>query len=247
MWTEKLGLFAFAGFTLASLMVASERRRFTEKSVADWVTDLASVLMHFLVLPSLQVAVVYGLLNALVPHWKGTLPGTFSVSLLLYVLVDYSWYWNHRLFHARTPLWSLHKTHHSPEQVDVFVTPRNALVAHFLMVYFWFLGLSTFLLADSSWFLGFAAFGVVVNFWGHTNFYLPCESWANRLLRTVIVTPREHLWHHSRENPHCNFGTVLSFWDRLHGTEHCGAERPAAFGEPAQRTVWNQLIWPFSN
>jgi sterol desaturase/sphingolipid hydroxylase (fatty acid hydroxylase superfamily) len=245
MWLEKLGLFAFLGLTLISLIVASERRRMVEKSTADWVTDIASVLMHFLILPALQVAVVFKLLNTFLPAWKGALPSSFWLSLLLYVLLDYSWYWNHRLFHARTPLWNLHRTHHSPEQIDVFVTPRNALLSHFLMVYFWFIGLATYLLSDASLFLTFATFGVVINFWGHTNFFLPCESWLNRVLSTVIVTPREHLWHHSRENPRCNFGTVLSFWDRWHGTDYCGADRPAAFGDPSKRTVWNQLIWPF--
>lgn len=245
MWTEKIGLIAFVAFTLLSLLVASERRRMTEKSLSDWITDIASVLMHFLVLPILQGAIVYKLLDTLVPQWKGALPATPWLALLLYVAVDYAWYWNHRIFHWQTPLWSLHKTHHAPEQIDVFVTPRNALLSHFLMVYFWLIALCVYVLSDPSLFLLFAALGTVVNFWGHTNFFLPCESWPNRILSAVIVTPREHLWHHSQENPHCNFGTVISVWDRLHGTAYCGEERPKAFGEPAPRTVWNQLVWPF--
>lgn len=245
MSSESLGLFSFFGFTLASLIVASERKRMSAKLLADWITDIASVLMHFVILPALQVAIVLTLLNTIVPTWKGILPSSLGLSLLLYVLIDYSWYWNHRIFHAQTLLWNLHKTHHSAEQIDVFVTPRNALIAHFFMVYFWFIALVTYLLNDASLFLAFAAFGVVINFWGHTNFFLPCESLLNRVLSAVIVTPREHLWHHSRENPHCNFGTVFSVWDRLHHTNYCGSDRPAAFGDPSRRTVWNQLIWPF--
>lgn len=245
MWTENLGLLAFLGFTMASLAVATERKRMTEKSAADWVTDIASILMHFFVLPALQVAIVYKLLNTFAPAWKGSLPSSLVVSLALYLLIDYAWYWNHRIFHAQTPLWNLHKTHHSPEQVDVFVTSRNALLAHFLMVYFWLIAAAVFLLSDATIFLAIATGGIVINFWSHTNFFLPCESLLNRMLIKVIVTPREHLWHHSRENPHCNFGTVFSFWDRWHGTDYCGSDRPAAFGEKSKRTVWNQLLWPF--
>jgi sterol desaturase/sphingolipid hydroxylase (fatty acid hydroxylase superfamily) len=242
---ENIGLFAFLGFAFVSLLVTSERKRMLEKPLADWIVDLTSVLMHFLILPALQVAIVYKLLNTFLPTWKGMLPSSFWLSALLYVVIDYMWYWNHRIFHARTPLWSLHKTHHSAEQLDVFVTPRNSILSHFLMVYFWFLALAVYLLSDPTIFLAFATAGVVINFWGHTNFFLPCNAWYNRLLSAIIVTPREHLWHHSRENPHCNFGTVFSFWDRWHGTNHCGDERPTAFGEPGKRKVWTELVWPF--
>jgi len=243
--SEKVGIFSFLAFTLASLMVASERKRMTNKPLADWITDLASVAMHFFVLPALQIVLVYKLLGTFLPQYKGAVQDSWWLSALLYLLIDYGWYWNHRIFHAQTPLWNLHKTHHSPEQVDVFVTPRNALVAHFLMVYFWFIAAIVYVLRDPTFFLWLTALGTVVNFWGHTNFYLPCDSLLNRVVRVFLVTPREHLWHHSRENPHCNFATVFSFWDRWHGTDYCGAERPTGFGEPSKRTVWNQLIWPF--
>lgn len=242
---EKLGVISFFVFVIASFIFASERKKMQSKNISDWITDLTSLAVHFFVIPGIQVIVVYGLLDYLVPQWKGILPSNFWIALGLNLLLDYAWYWNHRILHAQTPLWNLHKTHHAPESLDVFVTSRNALVTHFLMVYFWFIGGATYLLQDPTLFLGIAAIGSVINFWGHTSFALPCESTVNKILSAVIVTPREHHWHHSQENPNCNFATVFTFWDRMHKTMHCKSDLPAAYGEPSKKTVWNQLFWPF--
>ena len=52
----------------------------------------------------------------------------------------------------------------------------------------------------------------------HSNLRLPIGF--ERLLSKIIVTPRMHGIHHSqvrREN-NSNFGTVFTWWDRLHRT-----------------------------
>lgn len=242
---EYIGIFTFIFFLLLSLVIVSERRKIVTKSASDWMVDTASLVMHFFAVPALQVIVVEGLMRWLVPQWRGVLASSLLTSFLLYLAIDYAWYWNHRLLHSRTPLWLLHRTHHAPTQIDVFVTSRNLLITHFLMVYFWAIGVVIFLLEDPAYFLMFAAFGLVLNFWGHTSFSLPCAHPLNRIFAAVFVTPREHLWHHSQENPHCNFGTVINIWDRLHGTFHCKTEHPTSYGESYKKTVWNQLFWPF--
>lgn len=114
------------------------------------------------------------------------------------------------------------------------------------MVYFWGIGIAIYLFDTSSIFLIFTTFGMILNFWGHTSFSLPCNNIFNKILTTVFVTPREHLWHHSQKNPHCNFGTVISLWDRLHGTFYCESEHPKTFGDTSyKKTIRNQLFWPF--
>lgn len=188
---------------------------------------------------------VYQLLDYFVPDLEGTLAPTVLTSVGLYLLVDYAWYWNHRLFHAETPLWNLHSTHHKPTHIDVFITARNAFVSHLAMVYLWLIGLATYLLSDMSLFLGMVAFGTIINFWGHTHLNFKSGSLANRLVSVFLVTPRDHTWHHSRENSRCNFGTVLNIWDRLHGTFYSPARSPDAFGDPTLSNAWRQLVWPF--
>lgn len=242
---EYVGITTFLIFLFASLAVGAERGRLRSKSTTDWVVDSISLFMHFFAIPALQVLIVGGLLSWLAPQWRGTLPSGIGISLLIYIIVDYGWYWNHRILHSNTPLWRLHRTHHAPTQIDLFVTSRNLLITHFLMIYFWAIGGVVYLLQDPTSFLVLASFGMVLNFWGHTSFTLPCNHIINRIVAAVFVTPREHLWHHSRERPHCNFGTVISIWDRLHGTFYCESETPKAYGETYKKTVWNQLFWPF--
>ena len=52
----------------------------------------------------------------------------------------------------------------------------------------------------------------------HGNLRLPGR--VDRMLSQAIITPRLHGIHHSRrpEELHRNFGTLLSVWDRLHGS-----------------------------
>jgi sterol desaturase/sphingolipid hydroxylase (fatty acid hydroxylase superfamily) len=243
---EKVGIISFVFFLMLSLIIASERNQLKLKSFSDWIIDVASLLMHFLIVPALQVLIVIGLLNWLAPEWKGIVPSPFLASLFFYLLIDYGWYWNHRILHSRTKLWNLHRTHHAPTQIDVFVTSRNLLITHFLMIYFWAIGFAVYVLQDPSIFLVFASIGMVLNFWGHTSFSIPCNHLFNKIISSVIVTPREHLWHHSRENSQCNYGTVINIWDRLHGTFYCKSEHPKEYGDVSyKKTVWNQLFWPF--
>ena len=72
-----------------------------------------------------------------------------------------------------------------------------------------------------------------------------CGSRLERLVSAVFITPHDHFWHHSADNPHCNFGTVFSMWDRLHGTYHSPERLPSAFGTRLDMPVWRQLLFPF--
>lgn len=52
----------------------------------------------------------------------------------------------------------------------------------------------------------------------HANLKLPL--WADRMLRTLLVTPDMHRVHHSwhRDETDSNYGFCLSIWDRIFGT-----------------------------
>lgn len=227
-------------------MSQNHRQSLVQRSSVDWVVDGASLLVHFFVLPLLQVAIVYSLLDFLIPELRGKVSASVWTSIGFYLVIDYAWYWNHRLFHAETPLWNLHSTHHKPDRIDVLITARNALVSHIAMVYLWFIGLATYVLSDASGFLALVAFGTVVNFWGHTHLNFKSGSLIGSILGILIVTPLDHHWHHSRENSRCNFGTVFNVWDRLHGTLYRPGIAPKEYGDSSKSTVWSQLIWPFS-
>ncbi|MFK8139378.1 MAG: sterol desaturase family protein [Bdellovibrionales bacterium] len=244
---EQIGLFAFIVFAVLTFLLPFSRKAALSRSFTGWMVDLVSLGIHFFILPVLQIYIVFSLLNMCLYEIKGSFSVGIGDSFFLYLILDYGWYWNHRFFHAETPFWYLHSTHHRPAKLDFFITARNSLVSHFFMVYFWGIGLIVFLLKDASFFLGFVTFGMLINFWGHTSFSFKLNGYADRLLSYIFIMPRDHHWHHSREVSNCNFGTVFSIWDRLHNSLYRPGKLPDRYGEDSKETVWNQLIWPFQN
>jgi sterol desaturase/sphingolipid hydroxylase (fatty acid hydroxylase superfamily) len=200
--------------------------------------------MHFVGLPIMSGFIVYKFCDWQLSNHQGSIGGGWLSGVLAYVFLDYLWYWNHRIFHAETPLWSLHSTHHKSTHFDVFITSRNALVSHFAMVYFWGIGIAVYLLKDPSSFAMMVAIGGFVNFWSHTEYNLPKHSILEKVLGSIFILPSDHAWHHSREESSVNFGTFLSVWDRLHRTLHRPGRSPTAFGEEKEVSVWKQLVWP---
>lgn len=233
---------ALATLTLA---VPGLRRGALQRRPEDWIIEGASLLMHFWILPAVQVLFVYQLYRLLIPSWEGGLALPAWTGVLFYPVIDYAWYWNHRLFHSQTRWWNLHAVHHSAKHLDVFATARNSLGSHFLMVYFWFLSLGAFLLRDVTIFLGVATLGAMVNFWGHTSFGPTPGTRVYKILSYFLITPHDHYWHHSTERANCNFGTVFNVWDRIHGTWFSPNHEPKSLGNDLSLSLGRQLFFPF--
>jgi sterol desaturase/sphingolipid hydroxylase (fatty acid hydroxylase superfamily) len=145
-----------------------------------------------------------------------SLPGwaEFAVSFLL---MDLAWYYWHLANHRVPFLWRFHNVHHIDPDLDV----STAFRFHFGEIAF-SSGFNLFqvsLTGISAW--AFTAYQIVFLsevLFHHSNWRLPIR--LERVLSTVIVTPRMHGIHHSqvhREN-NSNFGTVFTWWDRLHRT-----------------------------
>ncbi len=221
------------------------RKKMTNRKLFDWIVEIASLVNHFLIIPFSQSFIVVLLLKKYGAAYGGILGSSVFISLILYALLDYGWYWNHRILHSRTKLWNFHMVHHSAEHLDVLSTPRNSLFSPFLMVYFWLAPVFIFLLEDASWFLAFSAIGLMVNFWGHTEFNFRKDSKIQKALSVFLITPHEHFWHHSRENSYCNFGTVFNFWDRIHKTWYSPDQLPDKLGFEVKMSKFRQLLFPW--
>lgn len=234
-------LFILLSWTLAK---SSERRQAFSRSSEDWWIDLINLAIHLIGLPLFQALVLIILLQNFFPTYEKSLPIGPLGSFFLYVLLDYIWYWNHRLLHSYSWIWNLHAVHHSAKQVDIFATARNSVWSHAFEIYMWFIALATFLLEDPSWFIGFVIFGSMINFWTHTNLTFGRESKAYLLLSKVFITPHEHLWHHSTSHSNRNYGTVFSLWDRLHGTLHAPVPLPDQYGNEYLSGAFRQLVVP---
>lgn len=128
-----------------------------------------------------------------------------------YLLADLGSYLLHRLMHTRA-LWRIHRWHHAPSYLYWFAGVRATLPQQFLfnlpVVAAWPL------LGDvPAWLpMVFAIEGIARNDWMHVN-----VTWRSRWLEWILVTPRYHHIHHSRDHEG-NYGSLFTIWDRLFGT-----------------------------
>ena len=139
---------------------------------------------------------------------------TWTTALLCFVLVDFLYYWEHRLAHEVNALWSLyHSVHHSADHYDQTIAFRISFVDFFFapLVYL------PLVLAGFHPVLVFACLGLVLAWqqWIHTELVgkLPLlDPWLN--------TPSNHRVHHGRNPIYIdkNYGGVLMVWDRMFGT-----------------------------
>lgn len=234
----------FGLLSVCTLVITQDRHVALSRLQEDWWIDIANLVIHLWGLPLLQSLVLLNLYDWATPAYRGSVSSGFATSLLLYVLLDYLWYWNHRLLHSYTWVWNLHAVHHSAKQVDVFTTARNSVWSHFAEVYVWYISIAAFVLRDPSWFIGFVIVGSMLNFWTHTRYSFSRESRLYRSLSLVFILPQEHLWHHSASHSNTNFGTVFSLWDRLHRTRYAPMQLPESYGSDYIPGAFRQLLLP---
>ena len=229
-------------------------RKATRSLIARLAVNLAIAALAFiaavgLVQPAAHWALrwsaqePFGLINlAVLPPWAG-----FALSFLLMDLAYYYWHFaNHRI----PFFWRFHNVHHIDPDLDVSTAFRFHFGEIMFSSAFTFVQIS--LIGPSIW--AFAIYQLAFHaevLFQHSNLRLPIGF--ERLLSKIIVTPRMHGIHHSqvrREN-NSNFGTVFTFWDRLHRT--LGLNIPQseiiigipAYSLPNDNGIWTSLLLPF--
>ena len=200
--------------------------------------------------------------SAIVLSWKlyaegwGLIPRSmlpFPVQVAIgFLMLDFVRYGAHYLLHHITPLWRLHRVHHSDPDLDLTLAlrfhPFEALLIRASM-----LGAIALAAPPPLAIIAGELVTVVLNFLGHANVRLGerFERWA----RLIVITPDLHRIHHSADavDYNKNYGSVFSIWDRLFRTL---LENPAAghagirFGLPGLEiketlSLPAQLLLPF--
>jgi sterol desaturase/sphingolipid hydroxylase (fatty acid hydroxylase superfamily) len=132
---------------------------------------------------------------------------------LLFIFIDFQFYWLHRLEHFCRLFWAAHVTHHSAEHMNVTVGFRASLMRP-LYDFLFFMPLVLF---------GFKPFDILL-------MYSICQIWAvfvhtemvRKLgwLEFIFVTPSHHRVHHASNQKYIdkNMGMVLILWDKVFGT-----------------------------
>ncbi len=133
---------------------------------------------------------------------------------LTVLLVDFTFYFAHRLAHRVNFLIATHSIHHQPEDFNHISGFRQNWLNRPVMFSFYLplamLGVPTEMIAT----------GVLMNlagmFWSHNGVIERHLGWIEK----ILVTPRSHRIHHGSNAPYLdkNFGGLFIFWDYLFGT-----------------------------
>jgi sterol desaturase/sphingolipid hydroxylase (fatty acid hydroxylase superfamily) len=150
--------------------------------------------------------------------------GTWGAAFLM---LEFFYYWEHRLHHEVRWMWAGHRTHHSANQLNFPAAVRlswTTLISGSWLFFLPMMWLGVHPVAVL--FLLFA--NLTYQLWLHTEIVPKLGP-----LEWVLNTPSHHRVHHA-VNPRCldtNYGGVLIVFDRLFGTfaEEC-ADDPCRYG-----------------
>ncbi|MFN8126750.1 MAG: sterol desaturase family protein [Candidatus Nanopelagicales bacterium] len=133
--------------------------------------------------------------------------------IALFVLVDFCYYWFHRVHHETRLFWAAHVTHHSSRHYNL----STALRQSWTPLTSWIFYVPVMLVGFSPAQFAFAySLNLIYQYWIHTERirHLP------RPVEYVFNTPSHHRVHHG-SNPEyldTNYGGILIIWDRMFGS-----------------------------
>lgn len=140
-----------------------------------------------------------------------TLFKTITIYALLFLSVDFCYYWLHRASHHIRWLWASHFPHHTPTEINLHVALRKGWFARHSGTYLFYLPL---MLIGFHPKVMFVWVPIIISYQ-----FLIHSSWIPKLgwLEFFLNTPSHHRMHHVK-NLNTNFGGVLIIFDRIFGT-----------------------------
>jgi sterol desaturase/sphingolipid hydroxylase (fatty acid hydroxylase superfamily) len=198
--------------------------------VVAFVQRIASVLSAIALLPLFALLSAHRLLTIHLA-WR------YEV-LVVFVLVEFAYYWMHRASHAVGWMWATHSVHHSTEQLNLPAAIRLGGTGALSLEWLPFVPLVFVGIAPST--IGaLLAANLTYQFFLHTDLIPRLGP-----LEGVFNTPSAHRVHHAinAEYRDRNFGGVLVVFDRLFGTyaPEC-VENPPRYGLIGERRGSNPL------
>jgi sterol desaturase/sphingolipid hydroxylase (fatty acid hydroxylase superfamily) len=168
---------------------------------------------------------------------NGKIPSAWWVWILLFVAVDFFYYWFHRLAHEISLMWGSHVVHHQSEEYNLTVALRQAWYqGAFSFVFYLPLAIAGF---PPAMFFVISSLVTLYQFWIHTKLIhkLPAP------VEFIFNTPSHHRVHHG-VNPQYidkNHAGTFIIWDRMFGTFQ-PEEEEVVYGITKQPKSWNP-IW----
>lgn len=164
------------------------------------------------------------------------LPNTWWMYLLLFIGIDFFYYWFHRMSHEISFFWGAHIVHHQSEDYNLSVALRQSTFQAFVSTVFYLpLALLGF---NPVAFVTIGAFQTLYQFWIHTK----TIDKLHPAFEYVFNTPSHHRVHHGRNPQYIdkNHGGTLIVFDRMFGTFQ-PEEEEVVYGVTKPLSSWNPL------
>ncbi len=142
---------------------------------------------------------------------------SFFLFIIAFIFLDFGEYIYHVIMHKVKKLWVFHLVHHSDNVVDVSTTLREHPGENIIRLSFTLLWV--FISGTLFWVLILRQ--IIQEFttlFAHMNLRIP--EYMDSIIGLIFITPNLHQVHHHYQQPYtdCNYGDVLSIWDRVFGT-----------------------------
>lgn len=160
---------------------------------------------------------------------------TWYYWLILFLLVDFAYYWAHRMSHEVNLFWGGHVVHHQSEEYNLSVALRQSSLQ---IVWTFAFNLPIALLGFKTGdFVLVSALNTLYQFWIHTE-TIGKMGW----FEYIFNTPSHHRVHHGRNPKYIdkNHAGSLIIWDKMFGTFQEEEERPT-YGITKPINSWNAL------
>ncbi|MFC7781166.1 sterol desaturase family protein [Legionella taurinensis] len=216
--------------------VVSKIRRQSLYEIKDYVSNLSSGSLEQLCTAPLQVLLLWGYHSLYQNAAFMTInPRSVMAWIVLWLAVDFLYYWYHRATHRMTLLWMGHSVHHQSEHYNLSVALRQGVVQTLFSP---FIYLPLALIGFPTWmFVTVSSLITLYQFWIHTQAIGRLgwfEKWFN--------TPSHHRVHHGRNPQYIdkNYGGSLILWDKLFNTFEPERE-PPDYGVTEPLQTWNSF------
>lgn len=155
--------------------------------------------------------------------------------IIVFIAVDFVYYWFHRHSHEIALFWAAHVVHHQSEEYNLAVALRQSIFQQFFSWFYYMM----FAFAGVPFDMWFICIGInlVYQFWVHTR-----AVGKLGFLEWVMNTPSHHRVHHGKDPKYCdkNHAGVFIIWDRMFGTFQEEEEEPT-YGITVPLNSWNPL------
>lgn len=202
----------------------------------DSISSLGTAILNQCtnIMVALMFFPAYSWLNQ---HFAFTNPlPTWYHFVLLFLGVDFLFYWFHRAGHSINILWAAHMPHHSTEELNYAVALRASFTQRAASFFFYW-PLALFFPAE--WVLPMVAFHLILQLIPHTRVVPKLPIWIEGWLNT----PSHHRVHHAcnKHYRNKNFGGFIIIWDKIFGSWVEEKEAPY-FGVTTPPQSWDPVI-----